>query len=124
MGRIRGKNTQPEKVVRHLLHSKGFRYRLNRSGLPGNPDIVLSRHHTVVFVNGCFWHSHKCQKGRVPKSNQGYWVGKLKRNVERDARNKNGLRKLGWKVVVVWGCELKNLARLETRLLSALRKQS
>jgi DNA mismatch endonuclease (patch repair protein) len=122
MARILGKDTQPERAVRHLLYSNGFRYRLNVSGLPGNPDLVLSRYRTAVFVNGCFWHAHKCQKGRVPKSNRAYWSKKLKRNVERDARNKKCLKKLGWKVVVVWSCELRNPSRVEERLLSALRK--
>ena len=123
MARILGRDTQPERAVRRLLHSHGFRYRLNSKVLPGNPDIVLARYRTVVLVNGCFWHSHTCQKGRVPKSNRGYWSKKLKRNVARDALNKSRLVALGWKVIVVWGCELKQPLRLEKRLLSTLRKQ-
>ena len=117
MSRIRGRDTKPELVVRSLLHRMGYRFRLCRRDLPGSPDIVLTRHSTVVFVHGCFWHRHKgCKGATTPKSNVDFWQDKFAANVERDKRNRRDLRRLGWKVVVVWECELKKLAKLETKL--------
>lgn len=107
----------PELVVRSLLHRMGFRFRLHRRDLPGSPDIVLPRHAAVVFVHGCFWHRHPlCKGATTPKSRVKFWQTKFATNVERDARNRRDLRRLGWKVVVVWECELKKPEKLERKL--------
>ncbi len=121
MSRITGKDTQPEIVLRRFLHARGFRFRLHRKDLPGCPDIVLPRYRTVIFVNGCFWHSHSCKDGRRPRSNREYWNEKLERNARRDARNARKLRVLGWKRIVVWACQVKDLARLEGRVIRRLK---
>lgn len=107
MSRIRSGNTSPEKIVRSYLHSYGYRFRLHCKDLPGKPDIVLPRLHTAIFVHGCFWHqcSH-CKGGRLPKSNLAYWRGKLKKNQERDKRNIESLKSHGWKVIVIWACQI------------------
>jgi len=108
MSRIRAKNTKPEETVRKYLFAKGFRYRKNVRGLPGCPDIVLPKYKTVVFVNGCFWHMHEgCPWFVMPSSNQEYWTEKLRRNRQRDSENQEKLRALGWRVIVVWECQLK-----------------
>ncbi|MFZ5867402.1 MAG: very short patch repair endonuclease [Thermodesulfobacteriota bacterium] len=117
MSQIGARNTRPEVMVRSLLHSAGFRFRLHEKRLPGRPDIVLPRYHTVVFVHGCFWHGHSCPKGTsLPKTRAEFWVSKITRTKERDAENKADLEKLGWRVVVVWGCELKEPSLLVERL--------
>ena len=117
MSRIRSKNNAPEEKVRKFLFSKGFRYRKNDKNLPGCPDIVLQKYKTVIFVNGCFWHKHNCKRFVWPSSNEEYWKKKILRNVERDEINIKELKELGWKVLVVWECELKKAIidkRLET----------
>lgn len=117
MSRIRSKNNAPEEKVRKFLFSKGFRYRKNDKKLPGCPDIVLPKYKTVIFVNGCFWHKHNCKRFVWPSSNEDYWKKKILRNVERDEINIKELKDLGWKVLVVWECELKKATidkRLET----------
>lgn len=111
MSHIRSKNTKPEEIVRKYLFSKGLRYRKNVKTLPGCPDIVLSKYKTVVFVNGCFWHKHDCGRFVCPKSNQEYWDKKIQRNIERDATSYAELSKLGWKVLIIWECELKRIIR-------------
>jgi len=112
MSRIRSNNSKPEETVRKFLFSQGFRYRKNDKRLPGKPDIVLPKHRTVVFVHGCFWHCHTgCPDYVRPKSNQDYWDRKLKRNKSRDIENRNRLDELGWRVIVVWECELKTATR-------------
>lgn len=112
MSRIHGKDTKPEELVRKYLFSKGFRYRKNDSRLPGKPDIVLPKYKTVIFVNGCFWHVHEgCKYFVWPKNNAGFWKDKLGKNVERDQRNYALLEQQGWRVLVVWGCELKATSR-------------
>ena len=116
MAGIKGKNTKPEIKVRSLLHHLGFRFRLHRRDLPGNPDIVLPKYRSVIFVNGCFWHRHTCRTGHVPKSRQEYWAPKLDRTQARDAENYAALTAQGWHVKVVWECEVANAAAL-TRLL-------
>jgi len=109
MSMIRGKDTKPEVMVRRYLFSQGFRYRKNVRKLPGTPDIVLKRYNTCIFVNGCFWHKHEgCKYFVWPKSNTEYWQNKIERNVANDVRNYSLLKDHGWKVVVVWECELKN----------------
>ena len=107
MGRIRGKDTKPEILVRKKLHAAGFRFRLHRKDLPGRPDITLPKHKTVIFVHGCFWHGHEgCKANRIPKTNGEFWSAKIARNRELDADNRAALEALGWKVVVVWECEV------------------
>jgi len=118
MSKVRGKNTAPERTVRSLLHSLGFRFRLYRQDLPGKPDIVLPKYKTAVFVNGCFWHGHDCKLARLPKSNIEYWHNKISRNKSRDTRVVQQLRELGWNVYVIWECEIKNIPRLKQLLLT------
>lgn len=121
MSAIRSKNTKPEAVVRSLLFELGYRFRLHRRDLPGKPDIVLSKYKTVIFVHGCFWHQHKkCKRASIPKSNKKYWVSKLERNVERYKINKRELNRLGWNVVTIWECEIKDLEKIITRLKEKL----
>ena len=115
MSHIRSTNSKPEEIVRKYLFSKGFRYRKNVKKLPGCPDIVLPKYQTVIFVNGCFWHKHDCPRFVWPSSNQDYWRPKILRNVERDQLSRQELEALGWKVIVVWECELKKKVR-DTRL--------
>lgn len=106
MSRVRSQNSQAELVVRRLIYSMGFRYRLHRKDLPGKPDIVLARLKCVIFVNGCFWHQHRCKRGnRLPASNREYWIKKLQRNITRDRLNIAKLKKQGWAVLVVWECQ-------------------
>jgi DNA mismatch endonuclease (patch repair protein) len=115
---VRSTDTTPEKRVRSLLHKLGFRFRLHRNDLPGKPDIVLPKHHTVVFVHGCFWHRHQeCPHATTPASRQEYWLPKFGRTVERDKKNQQLLGQKGWNVVVVWECETKDLSKLTEELL-------
>ena len=108
MSCIRSKNTKPEEIVRKYLFSKGFRYRKNDARLPGKPDVVLPKYKTVIFVNGCFWHKHEgCKYFVWPKNNADFWKTKISANVERDQRNYTALQEMGWKVILVWECELK-----------------
>ena len=108
MSRIRSKNTKPEEIVRKYLFSQGFRYRKNDTRLPGKPDIVLPKYKTVIFVNGCFWHKHEgCKYFVWPKSNVEFWKTKILGNVARDAEKHKSLEALGWRVIVIWECELK-----------------
>lgn len=121
MSRVHGKDTTAEKVVRSLVHRSGFRFRKNAKSLPGTPDIVLRKYKTVVFVHGCFWHQHKgCRKARRPTSNVEYWNKKLDSNIERDARKLLELKKLGWKTIVIWQCQLTDLEKLRRRLTRSL----
>lgn len=106
MRAIRSANTKPELAVRKFLHANGLRYRLHLSSLPGRPDVVLKRHRTVIFVHGCFWHQHGCARSTLPKSRQSYWHPKLMRNVKRYERQVSELRKLGWRVITIWECQL------------------
>jgi DNA mismatch endonuclease (patch repair protein) len=127
MRNIRSEDTSPELAVRKYLFAEGFRYRLHKKDLPGNPDIVLGRYKTVVMVNGCFWHGHPCKIGsgnRKPKSNEQYWLPKIAKNIQRDIDNYNKLTVAGWNVIVVWECETKDKAVLADRLqrLTSLRK--
>lgn len=122
MGRIRNKDTKPELMVRSLLHGMGYRFTVNgpkNRKLPGRPDIVLPKYRTVIFVHGCFWHRHKgCKETTTPKTRTEWWEAKFGGNVERDRRNQRDLRKLGWKVIVVWECQTKK----ETKLVSLRRR--
>ena len=115
--RIKGKNTKPEIAVRSMLHRAGYRFRLHGRKLPGSPDIVLARHKTVVFVHGCFWHRHEgCKYTTTPKTRTEFWSDKFRKNVERDARQQRELREMGWRVLIVWECELRDLETLKKRL--------
>ena len=108
MSRIRGKNTTPELKLRKTLHKLGYRYRINVRKLSGSPDIVLAKYRTCIFVNGCFWHGHKdCRYATRPKTNAEFWRTKIENNRERDLRDYTFLESLGWRVIVVWECELK-----------------
>ena len=108
MGRVKGRDTKPEMLVRSLLHRMGFRFRLHRKDLPGNPDIVLPRYKKVIFVHGCFWHGHPgCPRSKRPTTNRPFWDRKLDGNLERDKRFCAELSGLGWKVLVIWQCETK-----------------
>ena len=111
MAAIKGKDTKPELIVRKYLFSRGLRFRVQVRKLSGNPDIVLPKYKTVIFVNGCFWHGHEgCKYFRLPKSNVEFWEAKIERNVARDVRNEAELKALGWRVVRVWECEIKTVA--------------
>lgn len=114
MSHIRSINTKPEEVVRKYLFAKGFRYRKNDTRYPGKPDLVLPKYHTIIFINGCFWHHHGCSRSSLPKSNQDYWIPKIQRNVERDQQNIKALEDAGWQVIVIWECELKKKRLEET----------
>ncbi len=104
-------------IVRAAVHRLGFRYRLHCRALPGNPDLVFPSRRKIIFVHGCFWHGHACRAGRNrPASNTGYWIAKLDRNRQRDRVNRARLRRLGWQVLVVWECQLKDPARLPVRI--------
>ena len=111
MSHIRSTDSKPEDIVRKYLFSKGFRYRKNVRALPGRPDIVLPKYKAVVFVNGCFWHKHDCPRFVWPSSNEEYWRPKILRNFERDQLNRQELEALGWRVIIVWECELKKKTR-------------
>jgi DNA mismatch endonuclease, patch repair protein len=116
MAAVHSTDTMPEKAVRSILHKLGLRFRLHQSALPGTPDIVLMRHKRVVFVHGCFWHGHDCPRGKVPSTRTEFWLPKLQGNCERDRINAALLRKHGWRVVIVWECELREPGRLVRRL--------
>jgi DNA mismatch endonuclease (patch repair protein) len=119
MGLVRGRDTAPEMTVRKALWASGFRYRIHDKSLPGRPDIVFRGQRTVVFIHGCFWHRHEnCALARLPKSRREFWLPKLEGNKERDRSNIKKLRQLGWKVKVVWECEIKAKPDAVTRKLS------
>lgn len=117
MSRIQGRNTKPEEIVRKYLFSQGFRYRKNDKRYPGTPDIVLPKYKTIIFVNGCFWHGHNgCRYFIWPQNNADFWKNKITRNIERDTLNYDKLKASGWKVILVWECDLKPQKRAD-RLL-------
>ena len=121
MAAIKGKDTKLELVVRRYLHNKGLRYTLHNKQLPGKPDLTLKRYNSVVFVNSCFWHRHKkCKKAVIPKSNTDFWRDKLEKNVVRDKKNINSLKKQGWSVLLFWECQLqeKNLSDLYQSIIN------
>lgn len=125
MSRIRNHNTNPELTVRSLIHRMGFRFRLHVKDLPGRPDIVLPKYHSVILVHGCFWHRHKnCKFAYQPKSRTAFWKKKFKENVERDKKTHVALKRLGWNVIVVWECELRDIGTLSERLTSELKEAS
>ncbi|MDP8315294.1 MAG: DNA mismatch endonuclease Vsr [Candidatus Celaenobacter antarcticus] len=108
MSKISGKNTKPEIIVRKYLFSKGFRFRINDKRYPGKPDIILPKYKTVIFVHGCFWHGHNCKRGKLPDTNREFWKNKINATIERDKRVQSELEKLGWKILILWQCEINN----------------
>lgn len=126
MSLIRPKNTKPEIVVRKFVWASGFRYRLHRKDLPGKPDLVFPALRTAVFVHGCYWHAHSCQKGRIPAQNSRFWREKFALNKARDERNARRLRRKGWSVLTVWECSLSTTRSRDaamSKLLGALSRK-
>ncbi len=117
MGRIGPQDTKPEMIVRRLLHSLGYRYRLHRRDLPGTPDIVFPSRRQVIFVHGCFWHRHPgCKAASTPKTRTTFWTDKFETNVARDRRTINELAAVGWRSEVIWSCQIKNIPQLTAKL--------
>ena len=118
MSAIKSKNTKPEIAVRKLLHSMGYRFRLHRKDLPGSPDIVLPKYKTAIFVHGCFWHRHEnCKYASHPKTRKEFWENKFKSNVKRDLEIQEKIKNIGWKSVVIWECETKNIENLRDKII-------
>lgn len=120
MSRIRNADTKPEMVVRRLIHSMGYRYRLHARDFPGHPDLVFRPRKKVIFVHGCFWHQHGCRQYRQPRSRLSFWEAKLARNKTRDVEVLSALEKLGWRVLVIWECQMKDVALLRSQIKSFL----
>lgn len=119
MSRIKSKNTAPEMRIRSALHQLGYRFRLHVKELPGKPDIVLPKYKTVIFVHGCFWHRHKgCVRATTPSTNQEYWEKKFQQNVMRDKLEQDELKRMGWRVIVVWECNVDKISEIEILLKS------
>ena len=124
MSCVRGKGTSPEIKVRSLTHRLGYRFRLHRKDLPGKPDLAFPSLKKVIFVHGCFWHGHDCLRGkRTPKTNTGYWIEKIRKNIERDAKNQYEIKSLGWNVLVIWECEMKHIDKLVCKINEYLSDQ-
>ncbi|WP_211464746.1 very short patch repair endonuclease [Collimonas silvisoli] len=124
MRAIRGKNTTPEIIVRKLVFSLGYRYRLHGGNLSGKPDLVFPGRRRVIFIHGCFWHYHNCSKGKPPKSNLDYWLPKLKENRRRDVRNQKSILSIGWKFLVIWQCELSDTVQLKKKIIDFLEESN
>jgi DNA mismatch endonuclease, patch repair protein len=123
MSHIRSNDTEPEMIVRHKLHSSGYRFRLHCKELPGKPDIVLPKYRSVIFINGCFWHNHKdCPKSKLPTSNVSFWLEKIMSNVVRDEKNYALLNMMSWQVIILWECEIKS-KKYENKLFEYLNTQ-
>lgn len=117
MRAVKSQDTAPEMIVRRMAHALGKRYRLHRNDLPGKPDLVFPRLRKIIFVHGCFWHGHECKRGdRKPKNNAEYWLRKIGRNKERDKEEQEALSAMGWDVLIIWECELKDKDQLKTKL--------
>jgi DNA mismatch endonuclease (patch repair protein) len=122
MARIKGQNTKPEILVRKLVHSLGYRFRLHQNKFPGKPDLVLARHEKIIFVHGCFWHGHVgCSRAALPSTNTDFWQKKIFGNRSRDSKVRRKLSRDGWKVMVVWQCQTRDTSALTSRLLRFLR---
>lgn len=124
MRAVRSRDTAPEIIVRRLVESLGYRHRLYDANLPGTPDIVIPRLRTVIFVSGCFWHMHTCGRCRIPKARRRYWENKLHRNRSRDALNRGRLRRMGWSVLTVWECHLRDEERVRNFLVRHLHRRA
>ena len=121
MSRIKGRDTLPEKIARKFLSGLNYKYRLHDKKLPGKPDIVIKEGKKVIFINGCFWHQHKgCKRLAMPKTNRSYWKNKLRRNVEKQGEDIKKLKRIGWKVKIVWECEARKPGKLTKRLKNFL----
>lgn len=116
MSKISGKNTKPEILVRKFLFSKGFRFRINDKRYSGKPDIVLPKFKTIIFIHGCFWHGHSCKRGNLPDTNKEFWENKISNTKKRDVKNKRELETLGWKVIIIWQCEISSKLKFESRM--------
>lgn len=122
MSQIKGKDTKPEMLVRKFLHANGYRYRLHTKDLPGKPDIVLPKYHTVIFINGCFWHGHeRCKYFTIPKTKTEWWTNKINTNIANDKKAIEALSKDGWNIITIWTCELKP-NKLENTLASIIKQ--
>jgi DNA mismatch endonuclease, patch repair protein len=121
MSRIGSKNTKPEMLVRRLVHGLGYRYRLHAKDLPGKPDLTFRSRKKVIFIHGCFWHQHtECREGRTPSSRESYWAPKLGRNVQRDGEHLGELKRLGWRALVLWECQLHSRSKIERKVRAFL----
>ncbi len=114
MSAIKGKNTQPELLIRKILHARGFRFRLHQKDLPGNPDIVLSRYKVLIFVHGCFWHGHHCHLSKIPQTRMEFWLGKISGTITRDQLLQTQLLKSDWRYALIWECALRGKTRVKT----------
>jgi len=123
MRRVRSVDTTPELLVRRLVHGMGFRYGLHSKRLAGHPDLVLNRLRTAIFVHGCFWHRHECSAAALPETNRVYWEAKQQRNSARDRRSIRALRRAGWRVLVIWECQTRNVVKLQERIRRFLSEQ-
>lgn len=120
MSRVKGRDTTPELFVRRMVYALGYRYRVHRKDLPGKPDIVFGPRKKIILIHGCFWHGHRCRKGRLPKSNGAFWTTKIETNRSRDKRTVRRLRALGWKVLTVWQCQLRSPIAVRKRIVDFL----
>ncbi len=121
MRAVKDRDTKPEMMVRRMIHGMGYRYRLHRKDLPGKPDLVFPARMKIIFVNGCFWHGHHCRRGaRTPKTNRKYWIEKIDKNKARDRKSRKALSKLGWSVLTLWECDLKNTEAVQKKVVRFL----